>query len=102
MLLAALGWEAYEGEYGPGTREYKVDLRLFGVRRSYLLHTPQGYQGGRDLPLIIALHGGFSTAADMEKETGFSGLADREMFFVAYPNGFGLLGRLQHWNADHC
>jgi polyhydroxybutyrate depolymerase len=38
----------------------------------------------------------------MEKQTGFSDLSDRENFFVLYPNGIGILGWLQHWNAGHC
>jgi polyhydroxybutyrate depolymerase len=29
-------------------------------------------------------------------------LADREGFMVLYPNGMGILGFLQHWNAGHC
>jgi polyhydroxybutyrate depolymerase len=103
VLFAALGWEAYgRPTYDPGTREYKLDLRVFGLRRSYLLHIPQGYDRIRPLPLILVLHGGFGNGSDMEKETGFSEIADRENFFVAYPNGFGLFGRLQHWNAGHC
>lgn len=103
MLFAALGWEVYAGPTcEPGTREYKLDLRVFGFRRSYLLHTPPGYDRVRPLPLVVVLHGGFSTARDMEKESGFSEIADREKFLVAYPNGFGLFGRLQHWNAGHC
>ena len=103
MLFAALGWEACNAlAYEAGTREHKLDLGVLGFRRSYLLHTPQGYDSTGPLPLIVALHGGFSTALDMEKETGFSEIADREKFFVAYPNGIGLFGRLQHWNAYHC
>lgn len=48
------------------------------------------------------LHGAFSTARQMERETGFSKHADEEGFFVAYPNGIGIFGLLQHWNAGHC
>ena len=38
----------------------------------------------------------------MEKFSGFSALADREKFLVLYPDGMGLFGYLQHWNAGHC
>jgi polyhydroxybutyrate depolymerase len=38
----------------------------------------------------------------MEKVSTFSSLADRENFVVLYPNGMGILGFLQHWNAGHC
>jgi len=50
----------------------------------------------------LALHGAFGTAGTMERQSGFSELADREGFVVAYPNGIGLFGHLQHWNAGHC
>ena len=53
-------------------------------------------------PLIVALHGAFKTAAKFEKETGLSRLADRDGIVVAYPDGIGILGLLQHWNAGFC
>jgi len=103
VLIALLGGQDTRVHANAsGTLEHKLDLRVFGFRRSYLLHTPPDYDGIRSLPLMIVLHGGFSTGSDMERESGFSEMADREKFFVAYPNGFGLLGRLQHWNAGHC
>jgi len=55
------------------------------------------------LPLVVVLHGAFSTAREMADWTGWSALADREGFIVVYPEGgWGLLGFLQHWNAGHC
>jgi polyhydroxybutyrate depolymerase len=48
------------------------------------------------------VHGAFDDAKGMEKVTGFSELADRENFFVLYPNGISLFGFLRHWNAGHC
>jgi polyhydroxybutyrate depolymerase len=38
----------------------------------------------------------------MEKRSGFSRLADEEGFVAVYPNGYGFLGLLRHWNAGHC
>jgi poly(3-hydroxybutyrate) depolymerase len=37
----------------------------------------------------------------MEKWSGWSWLADREGFIVIYPEGIGILGFLQHWNAGY-
>ena len=54
------------------------------------------------MPLVVVIHGAFDTAEGMEKITRFSQLADREGFMVLYPNGMGLLGFRQHWNAGHC
>jgi poly(3-hydroxybutyrate) depolymerase len=36
-----------------------------------------------------------------DRRSGWSRLADREGFIV-YPEGIGILGFLQHWNAGHC
>jgi polyhydroxybutyrate depolymerase len=87
---------------GPKTYKNKVDIRIMVSRRSYLVHMPPVTAPQRRLPLVVAVHGAFETAKDMEKRTGFSDLADQEGFVAVYPNGFGLFGLLQHWNAGHC
>ena len=51
---------------------------------------------------MVVIHGAFDTAKGMEKFSGFSRLADREDFIVLYPEGIGIFGYLQHWNAGHC
>jgi polyhydroxybutyrate depolymerase len=88
----------------PGSKTYKnkLDMRIMGSRRSYLVHIPPAAETRDRLPLVIAVHGAFETAKDMEKRSGFSQLADREGFVAVYPNGIGLFGFLQHWNAGHC
>ncbi len=87
-----------------GERTYtkKMDIRAGGFRRSYRTHVPKGYSPETALPLVVVIHGAFSTAKEIEKETGFSLLADHEDFVVLYPNGMGIFGFLQHWNAGHC
>ena len=87
----------------PGTWRVAAGALKNGDARSYLLHVPTGYQAGREYPLVVVLHGAFSTAREMEGWTGWSALADRQGFIVAYPEGgWGILGYLQHWNAGHC
>lgn len=80
----------------------KTDVRVNGLRRSYRLYVPENDVIGHPAPLVVVIHGAFSTAKEMERVTGFSQLADEGGFLVAYPNGMGLLGFLQHWNAGHC
>jgi polyhydroxybutyrate depolymerase len=87
---------------GPQTYKGSVDIFLNGFRRTYLAHVPAGYRPGNALPLVVVIHGAFDTAQGMERVSGFSRLADRENFVVLYPNGMGILGFLQHWNAGHC
>ena len=85
-----------------GTLLYTTPLHYGPLTRTYLMHVPRNYDGVEARPLVLVLHGAFSTAGEMERRSGFSPLADREGFFVAYPNGIGLFGFLQHWNAGHC
>lgn len=59
--------------------------------RSYLLHVPPGLTG--PAPLLLALHGGGGNAAQFERWTRFSALADQAGFLVAYPEGIG-----HNWN----
>ena len=87
---------------GPKTYKNAMDIRIMGARRTYLVHIPAEYDPREELPLVVVIHGAFDTAGGMEKFSGFSDLADRERFIVMYPNGMGILGFFQHWNAGHC
>jgi len=82
--------------------DVKMEGEFDGYERTYRVHVPSAYRGDEPTPLVVVLHGAFSTSAQMEKHTGFSALADREGFAVVYPDGIGILGFLQHWNAGHC
>lgn len=78
-------------------------LQLNGLNRTYLLHLPPGYSGTNPLPLIIAMHGGFGSAANLQNQSGLSQKADLENFIVVYPEGVqsGLLN-IRTWNAGWC
>lgn len=93
-------------EYGeipkPGSYTIYTKHEVNGTDRSYLLHIPKSYSPLRAYPLVVVLHGAFSTASEEADRTGFSRLADKEGFIAAYPNGMGLLGFFQHWNAGFC
>jgi polyhydroxybutyrate depolymerase len=90
------------GTPASGTYLQTTPLHYQWSPRTYLLHVPAGYDEQKTWPLVVALHGAFSTAGSFETKSGFSDLADRAGFVVAYPNGIGVLGHLQHWNAGHC
>jgi polyhydroxybutyrate depolymerase len=55
--------------------------------REVRVHAPRGAY--RPRPLVIALHGAGETGAEFAEDTGFSRLADREGFLVAYPSAGG-------------
>lgn len=92
------------GTAAPETGTYRLttEIRFNLSARNYLLHIPPRYIPTAPLPLVIVLHGAFSTGRQTEEETGFSLLADQANFIVAYPEGIGIFGLLQHWNAGHC
>lgn len=57
--------------------------------RSYLLYTPaNAQQNPGDRPLVLVFHGGGGTAKGIAREVGRSmhKIADRDGFYVAYPN----------------
>jgi polyhydroxybutyrate depolymerase len=64
-----------------------------GVTRRYFLYLPPTWQRDRSVPLVLVFHGGGGRASGIAPHTGFSRLAEREGFVVAYPQG--LNGR---WN----
>jgi polyhydroxybutyrate depolymerase len=68
-------------------------LQAGGVTRRYFLYLPSTWHRGRPAPLVLVFHGGGGRASGIAPHTGFSRLAEREGFAVAYPQG--LNGR---WN----
>ncbi len=78
----------------PGDHVLTIDMGGL-VPRSYRLHVPPQLAKGHDrLPLLLAMHGGFDSPAAMEARTGFSPMADKKDFLVAYPEGTATA-----WNA---
>jgi polyhydroxybutyrate depolymerase len=55
--------------------------------RSYRVHIPSSYLPGNAYPVVLVFHGYGGSAADMERVTGFSALADTDQFIAVYPQG---------------
>jgi polyhydroxybutyrate depolymerase len=72
------------------------DVRVGAGRgaRDVLVHVPP--RATEPLPLVIALHGAGQSGALFALQSGFSRLADREHFIVAYPSTGGARS---FWNA---
>jgi len=74
-----------------------------GYDRTYLVHLPTAYDGSTDLPLVIAMHGGFGNAFNLEDQSQLSVKADLENFIVVYPEGVeGGILNISSWNAGWC
>ncbi len=72
----------------PASGSQRLTLQSSGRTRTALLHVPSA-PTGTSLPLLIAYHGYRGSGAEMEQESGFSKLADREGFAVVYPDADG-------------
>ena len=93
---------AVRGELAQGDYRVDTDATFQLSHRNFLLHVPPFDLVGQPQPLVIVIHGAFSTGKQIALESGFNHLSDQEGFLVAYPEGIGLFGLLQHWNAGHC
>lgn len=71
-----------------------------GIDRTYLVHLPSNYSGIEELPLLIAMHGGFGNAYNMQNMSQLSVKADEENYIVVYPEGIegGVITNTA-WNA---
>lgn len=96
MALFVTGADALKpGDY---TRSLEVDKRT----RTYLVHLPPSYDGSKAYPVVLAFHGGGSSAEAMIPFSGLNEKADQAHFIVVYPNGTGRLKKALTWNAGNC
>lgn len=105
LLLPMLGCLARLPETGvpaPGLYKQPTDTKVNATRRTYVVHVPAGYDGSTEVPLVLMLHGAFSTGQATARDFELDALADREGFLLVLPDGVGINGQFQHWNAGHC
>jgi len=72
------------------------------LSRTFLVHVPIGYNSGVPTPLIIAMHGGFGSATNLQDQSLLSIKADAENFIVVYPEGVKSPLNIRTWNAGWC
>lgn len=83
-LLAACGEAVapFDGVY-----DFELRFEVGETVRSAVVHVPTGYDGSRDVPLVLAFHGAGMTGAQMQEFSGLDDPADRLGFVVVYPDG---------------
>lgn len=77
-------------------------LEVGGRTRSAIVFVPPHAQPGVRRPLILALHGGGTNGASMERFSGLDDLARDQGVIVAYPNGSGRTNAILTWNSGAC
>jgi len=61
-------------------------LTVDGLARTYLVYHPAGV--GANAPLVVMLHGGFGTGANIEDHTHWDAKAEAGKFVAAFPDGY--------------
>lgn len=88
---------------GEGNQDFSINHD--GLRRTYTVHVPNGYDKETPMPVVLAFHGGGGTGQAMRELTGLDQKADQEGFIVVYPDGTGkqILGKTSgSWNGGGC
>jgi len=73
-----------------------------GVMRDYLIHIPASYNGTDSFPLVVVLHWGGGSPAEMVSFCGMNTKADEEDFIVCYPRARYIPAGFDCWNAGPC
>ncbi|QQR88303.1 MAG: T9SS type A sorting domain-containing protein [Flavobacteriales bacterium] len=73
-----------------------------GLQRTYTVRLPSVYDGSAQLPLVIAMHGGFGSGPQLETQSLLSDKAEQEGFIVVYPDGVASPLNIRTWNAGGC
>jgi poly(hydroxyalkanoate) depolymerase family esterase len=86
-------------DYVDHTNGRVVDGIYIGTagKRTYKLYIPSGFTG-QPLPLLIMLHGCTQSPVDFARGTRMNMLAEKELYFVAYPEQEQPANRSKCWN----
>jgi polyhydroxybutyrate depolymerase len=72
-----------------GIGDHARTLTVGGLKRTYLVHVPNSYDGNKPYPIVLGFHGGGSDAKQLVFYSGLNETADKENFIAVYPNGTG-------------
>ncbi len=95
VALAACGGSSAQRQRPPAVQNKQ--LNVDGLNRSYRLFAPLTLERDQPTPLLLVLHGVGDSGEGMVGATQLDGVASREDFIVAYPDGIN-----QTWNGGYC
>jgi polyhydroxybutyrate depolymerase len=83
--------------------DYDFNTTIDGQERHYKLHVPAGYDGTKQTPVVLLLHGHSQDGNEIARLTKLSKLADREGFIAVYPDATYPAGRKEWraWDTDN-
>lgn len=70
-----------------GVNHKKLVIEFNGISRTTYIYVPSKLMSDLRTSLVVVLHGGGGSGSNMPTKTGFSQIAEREKFIVAYPTG---------------
>jgi polyhydroxybutyrate depolymerase len=76
-------------------------LTAGGLKRTYVVHVPEGHDRKTPMPVVLALHGATMNGPMMAWFSGLSRKADEAGFIAVYPNGTGRFSSFT-WNGGNC
>lgn len=82
--------------------DYRREIRVGGVVRHYFLHVPDTESASKEIPVVLALHGGGATPELMIRYAGLNEKADQAGFLAIHPAGTGRVPQALCWNAGLC
>jgi polyhydroxybutyrate depolymerase len=77
-------------------------ISVGGRARTYLVHVAPSYESGKDVPLVLVLHGATQSPENIESMSGMSSLANQLGFIAVYPRGTGRIADIPTWNSGNC
>ncbi|HEX3727202.1 MAG TPA: PHB depolymerase family esterase [Pirellulales bacterium] len=90
LALWALCASFASGADAPASAK-EVTLDMAGVARRFYVFAPSAPRS--PLSVVLVFHGGGGNARQMERNSGFDELAEKQGFLAVYPEGIG-----NHWN----
>lgn len=105
LLAAAAIQAACQGDPAPTEPPPPVDeaIRTIGGDRPAIMIRPRDYVAGTPVPIVMALHGFTSNAADTDRYFGISPRVNTDGIAVILPNGTRNPDGVSFWNAtDFC
>jgi poly(3-hydroxybutyrate) depolymerase len=90
----------------PPGQSKNLALAYGGLDRGYRLHLPGGYDVSAPTPLVVSIHGYYSSGLTNENFTDLSSSADTNGFVVVYPESTSFnapgWGNIKSWNDLAC